>query len=99
MEWSTSYNTRTSNSKRRSGSFERHSTSKLTTLEDLHNALDDQGTELWLARVKRDVLGPMEAHGVADVIGRENMYPTLPTAVQAYRDRHPDEGTLLPEPE
>lgn len=71
----------------------------LTTLEDLHNALDDQGTELWLARVKRDVLGPMEDHGVADVIGRENMYPTLPTAVQAYRDLHPETDSPLPEPE
>jgi hypothetical protein len=28
---------------------------------------------------------PMERYGVADVIGRDRMYPTLPTAVEAFR--------------
>lgn len=60
----------------------------LTTLEQLHDDLDAQGTELWLARVKRDVLEPMMDHGVGQVIGEANMYPTLPVAVQAYRDRY-----------
>jgi SulP family sulfate permease len=61
----------------------------LDTLEDLHEALTEQGTQLWLARVKNDVLAPMKDHGVADLIGSDNMYPTLPVAVQEYRDRHP----------
>jgi hypothetical protein len=38
--------------------------------------------------VKNDVLIPMTDHGVAHLIGEENMYPTLPTAVEAYRRRY-----------
>ena len=64
----------------------------LSMLEELHNTLDARGTELWLARVKNDVLNPMRDHGVADIVGEDNMYPTLPTAVAAYKDRFPDEG-------
>lgn len=61
----------------------------LSMLEELDNALARQHTSLWLARVKHDVLEPMRAHGVARLIGEENMYPTLPTAVEAYRKRFP----------
>jgi hypothetical protein len=46
--------------------------------------------ELWLARVKNDVLIPMKNHGVAAVIHEENMYPTLPTAVDEYRRQYPN---------
>ncbi|MFN8124893.1 MAG: SulP family inorganic anion transporter [Candidatus Nanopelagicales bacterium] len=63
----------------------------LSMLEELHNTLEARGTELWLARVKNDVLEPMRDHGVAAIIGEQNMYPTLPTAVAAYRERFPDE--------
>ena len=66
----------------------------LSTLEDLHDALDEQGTELWLARVKRDVLIPMVKHGVAEVIGKDNMYPTLPTAVADYEENFGEEEAL-----
>ena len=62
----------------------------LATMEDLWEALDEQGTELWLARVKRDVLAPMVTHGVAEVIGRDNMYPTLSTALDAFREAYPE---------
>jgi len=62
----------------------------LATMEDLWEALDEQGTELWLARVKRDVLAPMATHGVADVIGRDNMYSTLRTALDGYREAYPE---------
>lgn len=64
----------------------------LATMEDLWEALDEQGTELWLARVKRDVLAPMVTHGVAAVIGRDNMYPTLRTALDAYREAFPEQS-------
>ena len=63
----------------------------LDMLTELHTSLDKQGTELWLARVKNDVLLPMRDHGVAEAIGEENMYPTLPTAVAAYGQRFPAE--------
>ncbi len=62
----------------------------LAIMEDLWEALDEQGTELWLARVKRDVLAPMVTHGVADIIGRDKMYPTLRTALAAYREAYPE---------
>ena len=39
-----------------------------------------------LARVKNDLMGPMVRYGVIDVIGAENMYATLPTAVAAFRE-------------
>jgi hypothetical protein len=46
--------------------------------------------DLWLARVKNDVLIPMKTHRVAAVIDEENMYPTLPTAVEEYRRQYPN---------
>ncbi len=65
-------------------------TTALNVLADLHDSLDDRGIELWLARVKNDVLIPMRDHGAAEVIGENHMYPTLPTAVAAYRSLHAD---------
>ncbi len=62
----------------------------LEMLKELHDHLAAQGTELWLARVKNDVLQPMRDHGVSELIGEEDMYPTLPTAVAAYGQRFPD---------
>ena len=43
-----------------------------------------------LARVKQDLLGRLEAFGLAGKIGTERLFPTLPTAVQAYQDRTKD---------
>lgn len=60
-------------------------TTALTVLEELHDTLDEDGIELWLARVKHDVLIPMRDHGVAAVIGENNMYPTLPVSIEEYR--------------
>ncbi len=60
-------------------------TTALSVLEELHDTLAGDGIDLWLARVKNDVLIPMRDHGVADVIGEDNMYPTLPVAVDEYR--------------
>lgn len=64
-------------------------TTALNVLQELHDTLDHDGIELWLARVKNDVLIPMRDHGVAEVIGEDNMYPTLGVAVQEYRRRYP----------
>ena len=50
-----------------------------------------------LARVKQDLLARLQAFGLADKIGTELLFPTLPTAVQAFRDRGgPAEGTKGP---
>jgi MFS superfamily sulfate permease-like transporter len=43
-----------------------------------------------LARVKQDLLARLEAFGLAGKIGPELLFPTLPTAVQAYQDRTKD---------
>ena len=58
----------------------------LDALREIHAALDAKGVELKLARVKNDLMIPMTHYGVTKVIGKENMFATLPTAVQAYRD-------------
>ncbi|MBK6762800.1 MAG: SulP family inorganic anion transporter [Micrococcales bacterium] len=62
-------------------------TTALNVLQELHDTLTTDGIELWLARVKNDVLIPMRDHGVAQIVGDDNMYPTLGAAVQAYRKR------------
>ena len=45
------------------------------------------GAVFALARVKQDLLARLQAFGLADKIGTELLFPTLPTAVQAFRDR------------
>jgi hypothetical protein len=37
------------------------------------------------ARVKHDILGPLQTYGLADRVGADRLYPTLPTAEAAYR--------------
>ncbi|HPE13360.1 MAG: SulP family inorganic anion transporter [Actinobacteria bacterium] len=63
-------------------------TTALDVMDELHDTLDADGIDLWLARVKNDVLIPLRDHGTADIVGEENMYPTLPVAVDAYRERY-----------
>jgi MFS superfamily sulfate permease-like transporter len=58
----------------------------LDALVALHDELDQRGIVMTLARVKTDLRLPMERYGVAAVIGEANMYATLPTAVEAYRE-------------
>ena len=65
-------------------------TTALNVLKELHDRLAADDIDLWLARVKNDVLIPMKNHGVAAVIDEKNMYPTLPTAVDEYRRQHPN---------
>jgi SulP family sulfate permease len=65
-------------------------TTALNILMELHDRLAADGIDLWLARVKNDVLIPMRKHGVAAVIEEENMYSTLPTAVDEYRRQYPN---------
>jgi high affinity sulfate transporter 1 len=57
----------------------------LDALVALHGELAAMGIRLALARVKNDLMVPMRRYGAADVVGEENMYATLPTAVAAYR--------------
>ena len=38
-----------------------------------------------MARVKQDLRDSLEAAGLLDKIGEDHIFPTLPTAVEAYR--------------
>jgi SulP family sulfate permease len=53
-------------------------------LRDLHADLATRGIRLALARVKRDLHIPLERAGLADLIGQDMLFPTLPIAEEAY---------------
>jgi high affinity sulfate transporter 1 len=55
------------------------------TLEALHAELERRGIVLALARVKQDLRGDLRAAGLLDLIGEDRIFPTLPTAVEAFR--------------
>lgn len=57
----------------------------LDAVDDLRRELTRRGIVFALARVKQDLLDDLEAYGLADAVGRELIFPTLPTAVTAYR--------------
>jgi len=44
-----------------------------------------RGIVFALARVKQDLLDDLQAFGLAQKIGEQRIFPTLPTAVAAYR--------------
>ncbi|NUS14942.1 MAG: sodium-independent anion transporter, partial [Streptomyces sp.] len=48
--------------------------------------LTRRGVVFALARVKQDLLDDLEAYGLVESVGRELIFPTLPTAVAAYRE-------------
>lgn len=60
----------------------------LDALEQLRSELAERGVAFALARVKRDLLAALEAAGFVDEMGREHVFMTLPTAVEAFRSRH-----------
>ena len=69
----------------------------LEAVEALRDELARNGTVFALARVKQDLLIRLEAFGLAAKIGQDRLFPTLPTAVAAYRQwaaghqQHPGE--------
>jgi sulfate permease, SulP family len=58
----------------------------LEALDKVREAIVRQGAVFALARVKQDLLARLRSFGLAEKIGEERLFPTLPTAVQAYRD-------------
>ena len=62
----------------------------LEAVDALRDDIAERGAVFALARVKQDLLGRLEAFGLAGKIGTELLFPTLPTAVQAYQDRTKD---------
>jgi SulP family sulfate permease len=54
-------------------------------LEGLRTELSDQGIVFALARMKQDLRVDLERTGLLERIGEEHLFPTLPTAVEAFR--------------
>jgi len=57
----------------------------LEALEALRAELTARGIEFALARVKQDLLDALTAYGITEAVGRDRVFPTLPTAVAAYQ--------------
>ena len=57
----------------------------LDAVEELRRELAHRGIVFALARVKQDLLDDLTAYGLADTVGNERIFPTLLTAVAAYR--------------
>jgi high affinity sulfate transporter 1 len=63
----------------------------LDALELVRSTLIDRGIVVALARVKQDLLDDLVAYGLADSLGSDLLFPTLPTAVAAYEAWRTDE--------
>jgi MFS superfamily sulfate permease-like transporter len=59
----------------------------LEALDAVREEIVSRGGVFALARVKQDLLARLQAFGLADKIGTNLLFPTLPTAVQAYQAR------------
>jgi sulfate permease, SulP family len=57
----------------------------LEAMDGIRDEIIRRGAVFALARVKQDLLARLQAFGLADRIGADRLYPTLPTAVDAYR--------------
>jgi sulfate permease, SulP family len=57
----------------------------LEAVEEVRAELARRGIVFALARVKQDLLDDLQAFGLARKIGEQRIFPTLPTAVAAYR--------------
>jgi MFS superfamily sulfate permease-like transporter len=56
-------------------------------LEELRADLADQGVVLALARVKHDLARFLDRTGLIGRVGADHVFPTLPTAVEGFRNR------------
>ncbi|MEU8654909.1 sulfate permease [Streptomyces sp. NPDC048737] len=57
----------------------------LDALDALRRELTHRGIVFALARVKQDLMDDLTAYGLTETVGRDRFFPTLPTAVAAYR--------------
>ena len=67
----------------------------LEAVEAVRAELSRRSTIFAVARVKQDLLDDLVAFGLAEKIGEQRIFPTLPTAVAAYRQwasQHPLSG-------
>jgi MFS superfamily sulfate permease-like transporter len=59
----------------------------LDGLDQLRAELEKRGIVFAMARVKQDLRVQLEAAGLVEKIGEDHIFMTLPTAVEAYKDR------------
>ena len=59
----------------------------LDVLDQLRAELESRGIVFAMARVKQDLRVMLEAAGLVDKIGEDHIFMTLPTPVEAYRNR------------
>ena len=57
----------------------------LEALDAVREDINRRGAIFALAQVKQDLLARLQAFGLAGKIGAEYLFPTLPTAVEAYQ--------------
>jgi MFS superfamily sulfate permease-like transporter len=57
----------------------------LDSVESLRGELTGRGIVFAMARVKQDLRAELDAYGLTGSIGPDRIFPTLPTAVAAYR--------------
>ncbi|KUO08285.1 SulP family inorganic anion transporter [Streptomyces sp. DSM 15324] len=62
----------------------------LDAVDELRRELVRRGVVFALARVKQDLRGDLDAYGLTRSVGEELIFPTLPTAVAAYRQWRTD---------
>jgi sulfate permease, SulP family len=58
----------------------------MDVLEDLRQELTARGVVVALARVKQDLRNELAPTGFLERIGEDHIFPTLPTAVEAFRE-------------
>jgi MFS superfamily sulfate permease-like transporter len=56
----------------------------LEAVDAVREQITSGDTVFALARVKQDLLTRLRSFGLADKIGEDRLFPTLPTAVEAY---------------
>lgn len=64
----------------------------LDAVEQLRRDCERRGIVFAMARVKQDLRDALAAAGLLDRIGADHIFMTLPTAVEAYRQEHPELG-------
>ncbi|QPK49229.1 sulfate permease [Streptomyces gardneri] len=60
----------------------------LDSVDELRRELSGCGIVFAMARVKQDLRDDLDAYGLTESVGADLIFPTLPTAVAAYRDWH-----------
>ena len=60
----------------------------LDSVDELRRELARRGIVFAMARVKQDLRDDLDAYGLTESVGADLIFPTLPTAVAAYRDWH-----------